>query len=178
MDSARSAYPLHLIESWPLPDGMPTVIRPIRASDLAIETAFVAGLSRETGYQRLLSPRYLQPDELRRFTDIDYDREIALIATTGESGSERQLAVARYVRSAQGDDAEFAIVVGDAWQGCGLGTKLMRSLICAAEHAGVRRLTGITLSTNQGMLKLARKLGFKLQRELGDATITRLVMTL
>jgi hypothetical protein len=65
-------HPSHLVEDWQLLDGTPVRIRPIRADDLAMHTAFVAGLSNETGYHRLLSPRKPQPDELRRMTDIDY----------------------------------------------------------------------------------------------------------
>jgi acetyltransferase len=171
-------YPGHLIEDWRLPDGTRVTIRPIRPEDLALETAFVAGLSRETGYRRLLSPRQLQPDELWRFTHIDYEWELALIATADIAGAEQQLAVARYVRDGQGEQAEFAIVVGDAWQASGLGTKLLQSLIRAAAQAGVRRLSASTLSNNEGMLALARKLGFQLLRDPGDTTVTYLSMTL
>jgi len=171
-------YPRQLIEDWRLPDGTQVTIRPIRPDDMAIETAFVAGLSPETGYRRLLSPRHPQPDELWRFTHIDYERELALIAIARLAGAERQLAVARYVRDEQGEQAEFAIVVADAWQGSGLGTKLLRSLMRAAARAGVRRLSDITLSSNQGMLAVARKLGFQLLRDPDDVTLTRLVIAL
>lgn len=171
-------YPAHLAETWCLPDGTPTVIRPIRPSDLEIETAFAAGLSAESGYRRLLSLRQLQADELWRFVNIDYDRQMALIVVGQFDGAERQLAVARYVRNVQNEDAEFAIVVGDAWQRCGLGMKLMQSLISAARQAGVGRLSDITLSTNLPMLALAQKLGFMRWREPRDATITRLAISL
>ncbi|WP_253819886.1 hypothetical protein [Variovorax paradoxus] len=73
-------YPSHLVEDWQLRDGTAVRIRPIRADDLAMHAAFVAGLSNETGYRRLLSPRKPQPDELWRMTHIDYDRELALNA--------------------------------------------------------------------------------------------------
>lgn len=171
-------YPAHLAERWHLPDGTPTVIRPIRPSDLTIESAFAAGLSAKSSYRRLLSSRQLQADELWRFANIDYDRQLALVVVGQIDGTQRQLAVARYVRDARNEDAEFAIVVGDAWQGCGLGVKLMHSLIGAARQAGVGRLSDVTLSTNLPMLALARKLGFTLRREPGDSTITRLSMLL
>ena len=77
---AAAPYPRHLIERWALRDGTPVTIRPIRASDLPLEQAFVVGLSPATRYQRLLSGRNLLPGELRRLTDIDYAREMALIA--------------------------------------------------------------------------------------------------
>jgi acetyltransferase len=170
--------PRHLIEQWHLPDGTPVTIRAIRPVDLALESTFAAGLSPATGYQRLLSTRRPQPEELWRFTHVDYHREMALIALADLAGARQQLAVARYVRDSIGTQAEFAIVVADAWQGSGLGTKLLRSLIRAAMHSGVHRLSDITLSSNQGMLALARKLGFELRRDRLDATITHLGLEL
>jgi L-amino acid N-acyltransferase YncA len=173
-------YPAHLVEEALLADGTPVRIRPIRADDLAMHTAFVAGLSVKTGYARLLSPRMPQPDELRRMTDIDYQRELALIATTVADGSEQQMGVARYVRGREADaaTAEFAIVVGDAWQHRGLAERLMRKLIAAAAQAGVGQLADFTLYDNFAMLSLARKLGFKLQRDPADAKLTRLRLRL
>lgn len=168
----------HLIERWQLPDGTPVTIRPIRPDDLAIETAFVNGLSHDASYNRLFSPRHLQPEELWRFTHIDYEREMALIATACMDGREQQRAVARYVRNEEDTEAAFAIVVGDAWQGTGLGTRLMRKLIAAARAAGVRRLADVTLSTNEGMRALSRKLGFTIQRDPHDATVTNLTLDL
>ncbi|MET3391335.1 acetyltransferase [Variovorax sp. 1140] len=174
-------YPSHLVEDWQLPDGTPVRIRPIRAEDLAMHTAFVNGLSKETGYRRLLSPRTPQPDELWRMTHIDYDRELALIATTVVDGAERQMGVARYVRGdtpGTAQVAEFAIVIGDAWQHHGLASKLMRKLIDAARAAGVRQLADITLYDNTAMLTLARKLGFSVQRDPGNPNVTRLRLAL
>jgi RimJ/RimL family protein N-acetyltransferase len=174
-------YPGHLAEDWQLADGTQVRIRPIRAEDLAMHTAFVAGLSQETGYRRLLSPRKPQPDELWRMTHIDYDRELALIATTVVDGVEQQMGVVRYVRGDTPETAhtaEFAIVIADAWQHRGLAGKLMRKLIAAAREAGVRQLADITLYDNLAMLALARKLGFKVQRDPGNPNVTRLRLAL
>lgn len=173
--------PGHRVEDWQLSDGTPVRIRPIRPDDLALHTAFVDGLSKETGYQRLLSPRKPQPDELWRMTHVDPDRELALIATAMVDGRETQLGVARYVR---GDTprtaqvAEFAVVIADAWQHRGIAAKLMRRLIDAATQAGVTQLADITLYDNTGMLALARKLGFTLQRDAGNPNVTRLRLAL
>lgn len=175
---ASTRYPFHLVERWQLRDGTPTLIRPIRPSDLGIETAFAVGLSAQSSHRRLLSPRKLQPDELWRFTNVDYDRELALIAVSRIAGVEQQLAVARYVRDASNGEAEFAVVVADAWQRFGLATKLLGSLISAAKLAGVVQLSDITFSTNLPMLALARNLGFKMARMPGDATVKRLELML
>src|SRR5205814_9853750 len=114
-------------------------IRAISAADCDLEQEFVSGLSPASGYQRLMSARRLSAEEIRRFTDIDYTREMALIATTSGGGRERQIGVARYVKdeSAPGE-AEFAIVLADDWQGRGLGRKLLASLLTAARADGVR----------------------------------------
>ena len=148
-------------KTWTAADGTAVTLRPIEPGDFALEQAFVAGLSAATGYMRLLSARRPSLDEIRRFTEIDPKCEFAVIATLIHDGKEQQVGVARYVKEHCSDVAEFAIVVSDAWQGRGLGTELLASLIAAARQRGVRRLNGITLSENAGMLGLARKLGFR-----------------
>ena len=175
-------YPAHLIEDFMLPDGTPVRIRPIRAEDLAVHARFVGGLSYETSFARLLSPRKPQPDELRRWTDIDYDTELALVATIVQEGMEQEIGVARFVKSetsdAEAGSAEFAIVIADAWQRRGLAQKLLKSLIAAATAAGVRVLSDITLYDNRAMLGLARKLGFRLRRDPGNPNLTRVTLRL
>ncbi|MFN2646921.1 MAG: N-acetyltransferase family protein [Burkholderiales bacterium] len=165
-------------ESWTAPDGGRVTIRPIRAADLALEAEFVNRLSALTGYRRLMSARRLTLEELRRFTDIDPARERALIATTLENGRERQIAVARYVRSEAGGDAELAIVISDDWQRRGLGTALLERLISQARRDRVRRLVATALSDNGAMQALARKLGFTLARNRESASITDLTLVL
>ena len=166
-------------ETWTAADGTVVTIRPISAADLELEREFVDGLSAHTGYQRLMSARRPSLDELRRFTDIDHEREGALVATTLLQGRERQIGVARYVKEkASPTDAEFAIVLSDDWQRRGLGTRLLASLLAAAKRHGVRRLFGMTMSENRGMLELGRKLGFRLAPDPGSATITNLTVDL
>jgi GNAT superfamily N-acetyltransferase len=171
------AYPMYLIEIWQTADGAPITIRPIDAGDMALERAFLNGLSEQTRYQRLFSTRRLLPGELKRLTHIDYEHEMALIAITFLRGFEQQIGVARYVKEADGD-CDFAIVIADAWQRSGLGEKLLRSLMHSARLAGITRLTGITLATNTGMQRLARRLGFELRHDPGDATVIRLIKPL
>ncbi len=160
--------------AW-LHDGTPVRIRPIRADDLELERRFVDGLSRETRYQRLMSGRGLQPGELERWTDIDPAREIALIAVAPVDGVDDELGVARCVRDAGDPGAcDFAIVIADRLQHQGLGEALLRALMRAAADAGIARLSGITLSDNRGMIALARRLGLRIRRDPGDATVMRL----
>jgi acetyltransferase len=126
-----------------------------------------------------MSSRRLSDEEVRRFTDIDPKRERALIAVTVVDGKERMVGVARYVKDESiPGEAEFAIVLADEWQGCGLGAKLLGSLIDAARSQGVRQLVATTQSTNDGMLALARRMGFKLALNPASATITNLSLDL
>jgi acetyltransferase len=168
-----------MAETWAAPDGTPVTIRPITATDFELELEFVSRLSPASGYQRLMSARRLSADEIRRFTNIDYVREMALIATTRVAGRERQIGVARYVKDegAPGD-AEFAIVLADEWQGRGLGRKLLASLLTAARLNGVRRAVATTLSSNEGMLALARRVGFTLVPNPASPAITNLTLEL
>lgn len=165
-------------ETWRAADGTAVTIRPIRAADLALEVAFVDALSRRSLYQRLMSARTPSLEELRRFTDVDPERELGLIATVRAEGHERQVGVVRYVRDSSPQQAEIAIVLADEWQGRGLGRRLMLALIRAARSAGVRQLAGTVLSTNEPALALARKLGFRLAADPRSATVTNLKLDL
>jgi acetyltransferase len=175
---APPRYPAHLVAYRRLPDGTQIVIRPIRPEDDAIERAFIGGLSPDSGYNRLLSGRRLTPDEIRHLTRIDYQREMAFVAATVDGGQVRLLGVARYVRDADGSGAEFALVVADAWQHRGVGTLLLGTLLRHAASAGIVRLRGITLATNEAMQNLARKLGFVQKRDPQDATVRQVEKTL
>jgi len=124
--------------TW-LNDGTAVRIRPIRATDKRLELAFLNGLSRETRYQRLFSSRDLLPGELRRLTEIDYDNEMALIATIDRDGAPEQIGVARYVKTGK-TTAELAIVVADCWQRHGVGTRLLEALVEHAGEAGIHTL--------------------------------------
>ncbi|HYF20785.1 MAG TPA: GNAT family N-acetyltransferase [Ramlibacter sp.] len=159
--------------SHPAPAGV--AIRPIRPDDLARELAFVQGLSRRTGYQRLMSSRRLTMAELRRFTTIDPEHEAALVAVADHG--RRQVGVARYVEQETGE-AEFALVLADDWQGRGLGRVLLEQLIDTARAHGLRALVGTTFSQNVPMLALARKLGFRTRRVPGNAIETELRLDL
>jgi acetyltransferase len=110
----------------------------------------------------------LTPQMLARFTQVDYDRELALIALDGTPPAEAIVAVARYVANPDHESAEFAIAVADAWHGRGLGRAMMRALIACAKKRGFRRLVGVVLASNEPMLALSRKLGFAVRRDPDD----------
>ena len=158
--------------------GTTVSFRQIEPGDLDLEREFVVGLSKRTSYQRLLSGRTPTARELERWTMIDREREGAIIATVMHHGAEQLIGVARYAMEPGEDDADFAIVIGDAWQGKGLGAHLLSKLIALARKSAVRRLFGTTLTENRAMLELGRRLGFKLSRAAGSGFITMMSMPL
>src|SRR5262249_23218399 len=119
-------YPIDLVTDVALRDGTRIHVRPIRPEDAELERSFVAGLSDETRYFRFFYQLHeLTPAMLARFTQVDYDREMALIAIDESARPIAIIAVARYIMNADRDSAEFAIVVADAWHRRGVARMLM-----------------------------------------------------
>ncbi len=110
---------------------------------------------------------------LVRFTQIDYSREMALIAVTFEQGKEIELGVARFAINPDGDSCEFALVVADNLHGKGLGQKLMTSLMEAARAKGLKTVEGEVLSNNHNMLKLMTRIGFSTKSSEDDHSIIK-----
>jgi acetyltransferase len=155
------------------------IIRPIRPEDAQIEVEFVRGLSAQTRYLRFMgSVKDLTPAMLARFTQVDYDREMALIALVGDNGRERQIGVVRYIINPDGTSAEFAAVLSEAWQGRGLGRALMLKLIEIARARGLKILAGQVLAANPQMLELAGALGFVCAIDGDDPTVRTVRLTL
>jgi acetyltransferase len=165
-------YPAHLVSRWQLSDGTNVTIRPIRPEDAELEHTFVERLSDQTRYFRFLGTlKSLSPGMLLRFTQYDYDRELALALVTTVDDKEIEIGVARYVTDREGSGCEFAIVIADDWQKRGLGMKLMAALIDAARQKKLERMYGEVLGTNTGMLKLMESLGFSVATSEEDPTI-------
>jgi acetyltransferase len=155
-------YPEALEAVERLRDGTEVTLRPIRPEDAEMETAFITELSEESRYMRFLSiVRHVTPEMVARFTQIDYDREMALIATRRDDDRESIIGVARYVRDPNPASAEFAIVIADRAQRKGLASKLMGRLMTNARFAGIERLRGLVLASNDSMLELMDRLGFE-----------------
>ena len=172
-------YPEHLVSYWQLPDGTDITIRPIRPEDAELTQAFVRDLSDESRYFRYMdTQRELTPTMLARFTQIDYDREMALIATVEENGREIELAVTRYATNPDGGSCEFALVVADAWQGRGIGHKLLVSVIEEARSRGLKTMESDVLATNTDMLHMAQALGFKVTPSPEDPGLRRVTKKL
>jgi len=173
-------YPGHLVEEWPMPDGITLTVRPIRPEDAQIEQAFVRSLSDESRYFRFMQAVHeLTQEMLVRFTQIDYDREMALIAVVEpDPGVETQVAVARYTANPDKRSCEFAIVVADDWQGRGIGTHLMQSLMRVAKSRGISLMEGEIMAGNAHMRGLMRRLGFKVRANPDDEGVVQAIREL
>jgi len=173
-------YPVHLIQDWQLPDGRTVTVRPIRPEDAEMEQDFVKRMSDESKYYRFMDTlRELTQAMLVRFTQIDYDREMALVATVpGDDGKELQIGVARYVTNPDGESVEFALAIADDWQKHGIGRKLMTALIECARTKGYRAVVGDVLALNSKMFRLMGSLGFTIHPHPEDPAVKRVVKPL
>ena len=147
-------------------DGRRIFIRPVKPEDAPLFTALFKVLSPTTIYYRFFGLlKELKPEMLARFTQIDYDREIALVAIDEDSETDRMLGVARIIGDPDGKTGEFAVLVGDAWQGKGIGSNLLEKCLSIAEKRGFKTVHGIVLKENKNMLALGKKLGFEIKRD-------------
>jgi acetyltransferase len=164
-------YPTELEGEIVLRDGTRVRVRPMRPEDAELEKRFVEKLSDRSRYQRFMQHlEHLTPAMLARFTQLDYDRELALVA----QWHSEFIAVGRYAPRPDGESAEFALVVADEWQGKGVGRALLEKLCEAAREAGYKALFGYILGANHEMLDLARRLGFaELSRDGDEVTVVR-----
>jgi len=168
-------YPAQLAETidW---NGRVVTLRPIRPEDEAMHLEFLRHLAPEDVRMRVFySRRSIERSELARLTQIDYEREMAFVATdTGADGAERTLGVVRAVADPDNVDAEFGIIVRSELKGAGLGERLLHKLIAYLRERGTQRLVATVLTENARMLELARELGFTedvAQREAGTRWI-------
>ncbi len=162
-------YPTELAETvdW---HGRSLALRPIRPEDEDQHRAFLEQLDPVDIRMRVFySRRSMERSELARLTQIDYEREMAFIATSrDDAGQEETLGVVRAVCDPDNQDAEFGIVVRSDLKGGGLGLIMMRKLIDYLRARGTRRLIATVLHENTRMLELAQDLGFRPRPEQPD----------
>jgi acetyltransferase len=175
---STTASPLHLVIS-PYPNEFENkvyredfgelLIRPIRPEDATLLLSLYESLSPRSIYMRFFTPlRSFQKSMLVRFTQIDYDREIALVAIQDVDGEEKMLGVSRVILDIRQSYAEFAVIVSDACQGKGIGAELLSQCLAIAKGRGIESVMGVVLAENKQMLALGRKLGFKIARVPGS----------
>jgi acetyltransferase len=153
-------YPRELEQhiAW---QGAPLTLRPIRPEDGPAHIAFFDALSDDdVRYRMFVRVRALGPAQLARFTQIDYDREMAFIATRDGPDGPETLGVARVVADPDNIEAEFAVTVRSDLKGQGLGKVLMDCIVAYCRARGTRAIVGEALPQNVRVLRLARSLGF------------------
>jgi acetyltransferase len=163
-------YPSQYEQLCPLAGGGEYIVRPVHPDDAEMLQAFVRSLSPESRYFRFVSSmQELPATMLSRFTLIDYDREMALVAMVTEETTDAQghtvvgtriIGVSRYITNPDRSTCEFSLVVADEYKGRGLGSRLMLSIMDFAREKGLTEIEGLVLANNPNMLKLMRGLGF------------------
>ncbi len=177
---AVTPYPQHLESETALPDGRLVRLRPIRPEDEPDLIRMVARMDREDVRLRFFAPlNVLSHDFAARLTQIDYDRQMALIAAGANAdGSSDPWGVVRLASDPDGARAEFAVAVRSDMKGAGLGTLLMKRIIAYARDRGLRRVEGLVLRENAPMLTLAKRLGFVVQPRSGEPSAVLVALEL
>jgi acetyltransferase len=174
---SQTPAPLHLVIS-PYPDqleertrtktGIDIFVRPIRPEDASLLVELFESLSPKSVYRRFFTPMKRLPHSmLARFTQIDYDRHIALVALSVSKSKESMLGVSRVIMERNQKVAEFSVIVSDPWQGKGIGAALLQRCLAIAKDRGIEKVMGTVLAENTQMLALGKKLGFTINRVLG-----------
>lgn len=179
-------YPRRWVHEKTFRNGDSWLLRPIRPEDAAPLQDFIRHLSEESRYMRFVSMLHeLTPRMLARYTSIDYDRELALVATVTEPDPDHRglpkeviIGFAHYLRNADGLGAEYALAIADDWQRCGLGAELMRGLTQAAKEQGLAYIDGYVLANNRPMLRLMAHLGFQNDPDVDDPSMRRVWLRL
>jgi acetyltransferase len=161
-------YPIQYVGTWTAKDKTRVTIRPILPEDEALLAKFHTVLSDRTVFMRYLKPIMLQErvmhERLARICHVDYDREIALVAEkTEESGEASVMGIVRLSKIHGTNEARLSTLIGDPYQGIGLGGELVRRGLEVARKEGLSRLSAVLTADNQVMLHIFKKLGFTIQ---------------
>ncbi len=167
--------PMHLVIS-PYPEeyeshvvtghGLRIFIRPVKPEDAPLFADLFKSLSPTSIYHRFFGAlKEPTPAMTARFTQIDYDREIALVALDEDPAADRMLGMARIVGDPDGKRGEFAVLVGDPWHNRGIGSSLLEKCLHIAGKRGFETVAGYVLSENKSMLALGKKLGFGIRKD-------------
>jgi acetyltransferase len=172
--SFEATYPQQYEKTMPTKNGVSIFLRPIKPEDGPLLVDFFNTLSSQTIFYRFLSHlKTLPPEWVEHFTHIDYDRDVAMIAVDRSDAKESILGVCRILRSPGSTRGEVAVVVGDQWQGRGIGSLLLRESLRIAEDLGMRTVWGLFDAKNKKALALAGRIGFspKTHPELGTTEL-------
>ncbi len=168
-------YPTRYIAPWKLSDGTEVLLRPIKPEDEPMEAELLATVSHETLRGRFFENSVnVDHDMLVRFCNIDYDREMAIVAEYTKGKKKRIIGVGRLMGEADKGRGEFAVLVHDDFQGKGLGFKLTDVIIGIAQEKGLREINGYVDANNRRMLRVVSELGFVAESTEDGVTSVRL----
>jgi acetyltransferase len=166
-----SPYPKKYERLWSLRNGQDVLLRPIKPEDEPMWLEMFQNFSEESIRYRFFQMLKDTPHEVRvRYCNIDYDREIAIVAELLEEGRRKILGVSRVSTEPDGKSGEMAFIVGDKWQNLGLGTKMVDYTLDIAKEMGVENVYAIMLPDNYRALSLTKKMGFDIEY-LSDGTV-------
>ncbi len=166
-----SPYPKKYETLWQLKNGQEVLLRPIKPEDEPMWLEWFQSLSQESIRYRFFQMLKDTPHEVRvRYCNIDYDREVGMVAEIVENGKRKILGVSRLSIESDGKHGEMAFIVGDYWQGLGLGTKLVDYTLDIAKEKEVENVYAIMLPDNYRALSLTKKMGFNIEY-LNDGTV-------
>lgn len=159
-----SPYPKKYELLWALKNGQEVLLRPIKPEDEPSWLEMITSFSEESIRYRFFQLLKDTPHEVRvRYCNVDYDREIAIVAELTEQGKRKILGVSRINIEPDGKSGEIAFIVGDQWQGLGLGTKMVDYVLDIAKEMKVENVYSIMLPDNYRALSLTKKMGFALE---------------
>jgi len=171
--NAFTAAPGQWTSAITLQDGTSILVRPIQPHDDALMASFIGKVSAESARNRFHFRRSeFSALDIHNFTHVDYEREMAFVAIV--AGRDRLIGVSRYSVDQDRVGAEFALLIADEWQRLGVGRTLLATLAAYATSAGLKSLHGITHSTNDAMLSLARSEGFSASNVAGEPSVSEL----
>jgi acetyltransferase len=154
-------YPTRYVMPWKLADGTEVLLRPVKPEDEPLEAELLATASEETLRSRFFENRVnIDHTMLVRFTNIDYDREMTIVAELTKGKKKHIIGVGGLTVEGNRKRGEFAVMVHDQYQGLGLGFKLTDIVIGIAQEKGLREIRGFVDARNHRMLKVVSELGF------------------
>ncbi|HEU4536441.1 MAG TPA: GNAT family N-acetyltransferase, partial [Polyangiaceae bacterium] len=163
----RASYPYSEAQAARLPGGDEVLVRPARLADEGPLQAFFYRLSEDSVYRRFFGAKQaFSHAEMQALVDLDYEKNLALVACAPEGEGEAVVGVAVYEADPATGLADVAFVVRDDWQGRGLGTLLMRRIAAAGRARGLRGFTADVLANNQRMLDVFHESGLEVSAKL------------
>ena len=172
-----ASYPKKYVTNRKLKNETQVLLRPIKPEDEGRFNELFKSLSEETMRFRFFEIiKELSHETLTRYCNLDYDREIAIVAEL-PNGDRKIIGAVRLIVEPNGKSGEFAVLVGDSWQGLGLGSKLIDSLVEVAKDMRLEKIYGYVMSNNYKMLSMCNKKGFRVETLDDDTVIVSLTLS-